>query len=201
MSLIHPQYVHALSPDVGVIPLASGRLAKRLKLLPRKYAPELRVGQPIGTMGYPSEHDDPYQAVSLATFKDGTISVLRPYSSLEASVTPANARIVQHNLDLSKGTSGSPIFDVNGYVVAVNNAGIDLRVYDSNTKKWVWVDSGNVGWGIRVDEVWRVIDLIATVSSSARFEAAPDASPALTPYRAFPENWNGKTIAPDSLGK
>ena len=198
LAVTHPQYIHARSPDVGVIPIASGRtLAKRLNFLPQQHVTELRVGQPIGTLGFPGEHsDNPYQVVPLATFKDGTISVLRPYSNLETSVTPAIAKIVQHNLDLSKGTSGSPIFDVNGYVVAVNNAGIDRRVYDSNIEKWVWIDSGNVGWGIRVDEVWGLIDLIEAAASSTTLKAAPDVIPAPAQYQPFPENWNGTTVAP-----
>ena len=45
--------------------------------------------------------------------------------------TASDSYVVQHNLDLSGGTSGSPIFDDSGQVVAINNAGIEADVADA----------------------------------------------------------------------
>ena len=123
----HPGFDGPYSPDVAVIPFQSGQVRKVLRLLPRGFASNLRVGQPVATMGYPAELSDRQDLAPIATFKDGTISALRPYQINDPG---APRLIVQHNLDLSKGTSGSAIFDVNGFVVAVNNAGIDRYVYD-----------------------------------------------------------------------
>ena len=73
-------------------------------------------------------------------------------------MTSANSKIVQHNLDLSPGTSGSPIFDRYGWVIAVNNAGTSALGIDIHTGELTRIPTGNIGFGIRVDEVWDFID-------------------------------------------
>lgn len=205
---IHPDYDgNTLSPDVGVFFLDAGTFTHEqlLPLLPRILAPYLRVGQPIGTMGFPGEISDPSTTVPIATFKDGTISALRPFHNL--SPTPENSRFVQHNLDLSAGTSGSPIFDHRGFVIAVNNAGTDRLVYDQRTGRPERIPSGNIGFGIRVDEIWRVVDdtIIHPEDAAARrtlrasgFSARviPGREYPSPDYQPFPDNWNGETIAP-----
>ena len=149
-------------------------------------------------MGYPHETYDHFQRdrAPVPTFKDGTISAFRTYEINDPNDGPSNTKIVQHNLDLSKGTSGSAIFDVNGFVVAINNAGIDRYVYDLSSNSWVWLDSGNVGWSVRVDELWSLIDLVGT---SSKFQVVASAAPALPKYEAFPENWDGTTVAPSTV--
>ena len=66
-------------------------------------------------------------------------------------------------MDLSGGTSGSPIFDHEGWVIAVNNAGTEKLVIDLNTGAPARVPSGNIGFGIRADEMW---DFIAMFESA-----------------------------------
>ena len=174
-------------------------------MLPRALAPLIRVGQPIGTMGFPGEISDPFATVPIATFKDGTISALRPFHNL--SPTPENSRFVQHNLDLSAGTSGSPVFDHNGWVLAINNAGTDRIVFDQITGSPQAIRSGNIGFGIRVDEIWRVIDdtIIVPKETAARRTAKAAVLPVpLLPvpeypypeYQPYPENWDGETLSP-----
>ena len=159
--LLNEYYIHldydgtTSSPDVAAFFVdAEFTHAQLLPLLPRALAPYIRVGQPIGTMGFPGEISDPFATVPIATFKDGTISALRPFHNL--SPTPENSRFVQHNLDLSAGTSGSPVFDHSGWVIAINNAGTDRIVFDQITGRPQRIPSGNLGFGIRVDELWRV---------------------------------------------
>ena len=128
-------------------------------------AKELRVGQPVATMGFPGEIEELNTTVPLATFKDGTISALRPFRQDVVPVRPENNRLLQHNLDLSPGTSGSPIFDHEGWIVAVNNAGTETLVIDQKSGMPRRVPSGNIGFGIRVDEVWDFIEWLDAASA------------------------------------
>ena len=100
---------------------------------------------------------------------------------------------MQHNLDLSGGTSGSAIFDHNGYIVAVNYGGIETVIGDPDApEEGIWIPTGNIGFAIRVDEVWKLIDLIDAGALQAEVAASPRAS-VHGIYRGFPEDWNGKT--------
>jgi hypothetical protein len=154
------------------------------------------VGQPIGTLGLPGELEELYGMLPVATFKDGTISALRPYSPDEPAITPANSRLVQHNLDTTGGTSGSPIFDHRGFIIAVNFAGYGVPVFVPGPDGMdLDLIPMNLGLAIRVDEVWAMVDLIdaeATPPSTPPGSAYPFDS-----YQAFPENWNGVTRGPD----
>ena len=156
--LVHPEYTGADSPDVAVIGTRT-ELTDFLHFLPRQSAAQLRVGQPIGTLGFPGEVHH-YRTAPSATFKDGTISALRPFPLLETSITPGNTTLVQHNLDLSGSASGGPVIDHNGWVIAVNNAGTERLVFDSRTGQPERVPTGTSGFGIRVDEVWDLVDVI-----------------------------------------
>ena len=200
--LYHPGYDpereagEAWTPDLAVFRIEAS-LNDVPQLLPRDLATQLRVGQPIGTLGLPGHLESLYGTVPVATFKDGTISALRPYSPDEPAVTPENSFLVQHNLDTTRGTSGSAIFDHRGFIIAVNFAGYGMRIVvpdpygepgDMEVRRYF------IPLNFRVDEVWTLVDMIDA-------EAEP-ATPAgrdypFDSYRAFPENWNGLTRVPD----
>jgi hypothetical protein len=194
-SLMHPEYDPEVfdSPDLAAFRVEA-ELTGAPALLPRALVTELRVGQPVGTFGFPGELADPETAVPIATFKDGTISALRPYSALTENITPENSLVVQHNLDSSGGTSGSAIFDHNGFIVAVNYGGAVTVIGDPEDapEDVVIIPTGNLGFAIRVDEVWRLVDLIDAGALPAEV-ATPATGPVHGPYRGFPENWNGNT--------
>ena len=196
LSIIHPEYDGSLeTPDVAALRIDAS-LSPVPSFLPRELATELRVGQPLGTLGFPAAIATPYKVVPVATFKDGVISALRPYSVEAESVTSENSRIVQHNLDLSPGTSGSAIFDHKGFIVAVNSAGtvisVEATLPDGETEI-VLLPTGNIGLAIRVDDVWSLIDAIDAEASqpvAAEISEYPHRS-----YHAFPERWNGTTTS------
>ena len=149
---------------------------------------------PSAPWGFPKETTYFGPVVPIATFKDGTISALLPYSALNESVTPENSLIVQHNLDASGGTSGSAIFDHNGYIVAVN-FGSAVTIFgdpEEAPEEIVVIPTGNIGFAIRVDEVWKLIDLIDAGALQAEVAASTQDS-VHGIYRGFPEDWNGKT--------
>ena len=194
----HPSYDGTtLSPDVAML-LISEEFTSVPSFLPRDFASGLRVGQPIATMGFPGEIEALNTTVPIASFKDGTISALRPFNPTTTSVTAANNKYVQHNLDLSGGTSGSPIFDHEGWIVAINNSGTESLVFDQNTGAPTRVPTGNIGFGIRIDEVWEMIDIITAnkpvaLPLSSHQQERFDRSDV---YLPFPINWDGTTIYP-----
>ena len=199
--LYHPGYDPELdlegasrTPDLAVFRIEAS-LHDVPQLLPRHLVTQLRVGQPIGTLGLPGELDELYGTLPVATFKDGTISALRPYSPDEPAVTPENSRLLQHNLDTTGGTSGSAIFDHRGFIIAVNFAGygVGIRVPqpDDMEVRWYFIPM-NLGVAVRVDEVWAMVDLIDAEVPTPPARAYPFDS-----YQAFPENWNGVTRGPE----
>ena len=198
--LYHPGYDPereiggAWSPDLAVFRIEAS-LHDVPQLLPRHLVTQLRVGQPIGTLGLPGVLGELYGTVPVATFKDGTISALRPYSPDEPAITPENSRLLQHNLDTTGGTSGSAIFDHRGFIIAVNFAGygIGIRVPqpDDMEVRRYFIPM-NLGVAVRVDEVWAMVDLIDAEAPTPSGRDYPFAS-----YQAFPENWNGVTRGPE----
>ena len=199
---VHPEYNGStLSPDVAFL-LVGETESPVPAFIPQEFADDLRVGEPIGTIGFPGEVAGINTTVPIGTFKDGTISALRPYSPNTPIVSPANNKMVQHNLDLSGGTSGSPIFDHLGWIIAVNNSGTEELVIDAVTGEPARVPTGNIGFGIRADEVWSFIDWLG----SGKPIALPKPVPPRWPrgmvgyhhevYQPFPPNWDGTTILP-----
>ncbi len=188
---IHPEYDPELlhSPDLAVFHLDGGSFRDVPSFLPRELASGLQAGQPVGTLGFPGEITA-LEAVPIATFKDGTISALRPYDFEETQVTLENSKLVQFNLGQTGGTSGSPVFDHEGFIVAVSCCGVGVVVVDEEGFPVV-IPIGDLDFGIRVDEAWSLIDLIEAGG------AAPAAGTRVYPhatYRAYPKDWNRQTI-------
>ena len=149
---VHPAYDGtAGSPDAALLTI-DANLTQTPFFLPRDQVQGLQAGQPIGTIGFLEELSEESVNVPIATFKDGTISSLRPFA--DEVPTPANSRVIQHNLDLSGRTSGNLIFDHQGYIIAMNFAGIFRVAYDQRTGKPTRVVNENPGLALRVDELW-----------------------------------------------
>ena len=193
---VHPEYeeepVDGDSPDLAVFQVDGLTVRDVPSFLPRAFATGLRVGQPVGTLGFPGELTHPFEAVPIATFKEGTISALRPYQPDAAEVTPENSKVVQFNLGQTGGTSGSPVFDHEGFIVAVSFAGIAQPVVDPEGTPSL-VPIGDLDFGIRVDEVWTLIDQVEAAGNPSAAGARGYPHPT---YRAYPDAWSGSTPAP-----
>lgn len=200
---LHPDYDGTVgTPDVGVL-VVDEQFTHVPSFLPLDRVKDLRVGQPIASIGFPGEINDPYSSVPIATFKDGTVSALRSFS--DGIVTPENSRVIQHNLDTSGGTSGSLLFDHEGFIIGINHATFESLVFDQHTGKPQRVPVSSLGFGIRVDEMWRLYDLtrarrtVPDLSGrrvSTSLELVPSRDYPHATYQPFPENWNGETILP-----
>ncbi len=201
---VHPDYDGtAGSPDAALL-IIDAELTDLPFFLPRDQAQGLQVGQPVGTIGFLEELSGESVTVPIATFRGGTIGALRPFA--DAVPTPANSRIIQHDLDLSGRTSGSLVFDHTGYIVGMNFAGIYRVGYDEQTGMPTRVPSENPGLAVRVDELWRLYDLASGGGRVLPSESGSgvDVPVVLVPeqdyphdaYMAFPDNWNGGTLLP-----
>ena len=201
--LIHPAYdpteVVGDTPDVGIFFLDDNLSGEEdvLSLIPREHVDGLRIGQPVATLGFPGELEftgrDADNTVN-ATFKEGTISALRIRGSGDAEYVQ-----VQYNFNATGGTSGSPVFDQYGWVIAINSSGIEARVTDTDGDL-VRIGVGSLDFGMRVDAIWDFIECCTTPAAMPlRDGGRPlhQRTYPFTEYQPFPENWNGETIAPD----
>lgn len=173
--------------DVGLLRI-DGSWDVGLDLLPRDMVDDLDIGQPVGTLGFPAvltRLDRRAERPPAATFKDGVVSALRLVDGGEAPHVE-----VQYNFDTTGGTSGSPVFDHNGWVVAVNHAGIETRVPHVDGDP-VRIGLGSHDFGIRVDEVWDLIAHLEPGDQPIAAQAFPRRYSGS--YRPFPENWSGET--------
>ncbi len=177
------------SPDVALLLLEEEVPGPLPALLPREFGEGLRVGQPLGTLGYPALLARETFRIVLPTFKDGTLSALRPFDYEDSDDT--DIRMVLHyNLLTEGGTSGSPVFDHNGYIIGINYAGITRMLPDSDGNVIFQTETSH-DFGIHVEALWQMIDQVGEAPAVAARMATSD-----RPYEALPENWNGETIAP-----
>lgn len=201
---VHPDYDGTVgSPDVALL-IIDANLTNLPFFLPRDQVQGLQVGQPVGTIGFLEELSGEPVTVPIATFKDGTISALRPFA--DEVPTPANSKVIQHNLDLSGRTSGSLIFDHSGYIIGMNFAGIFRVVYDDRTGKPTRIPTENPGRAVRVDELWRLYDLASGAGravsgvSARRLDVpvvlVPEQAYPHASYQPFPDDWNGAAEVP-----
>ena len=156
----HPEYDGTVSsPDVMLVALhkdETKKFASYVNLVGFRDAKELNVGDEIGTIGFPGdlESSQSRSAIrAIPTFKQGTISALRPYKTSFSSANPmgrVSNRIIQHDFNVTPGTSGSPIFNRRGEIVAINNA--------------VSKTEASLGFGIRADEIRQILQA-ATVDA------------------------------------
>gem|GEM_PF-2035508 len=153
---VHPGYnnLNPFSNDFAIFTVDTSDLGDYVSLpaSPGLYH-SLKAGLPVGTLGFPGELStsdlDGYQPI--ATFKDGTISALRPYDQRFTSQSVDSNVIIQYNFSTTGGTSGSPVFLNDGSTIAINNSEIAVIVRDINDN-YVRIGLGDINFGIRLDQ-------------------------------------------------
>ena len=171
---VHPDYdpERILStPDMGVL-VVDCNLPTAVPVADDQTLYDLALLDDVSLCGFPG--DVTLVDIALgssrprATCLTGTITGFRPFNLNEAT-TPQNAAIVQHDIQTSGGTSGGPVFDQLGRVVAINSAGTTDPTASNR-------------FAIRIDEVWPFLDdiesgLVAPVELvTATFGECPNRS-------------------------
>jgi S1-C subfamily serine protease len=108
----------AITPDVGWLQI-DGTLPSHVTLATAAEYQALATGDPIFTYGFPGRLADP--SAPEATFVQGVVGRVTGLDGQAGAV--AAERLIQHSAFTSGGTSGSPIFNAAGHVVAVNTGG------------------------------------------------------------------------------
>ena len=193
-AIIHEDYAEtgttdaSYSPDVALLLLEEEVPGPLPALLPREFGGDLRIGQPLGSLGFPGDLAGETGLLVLPTFKEGTLSALRPFYTGDFDGINTGM-LLHHNLQIEGGTSGSPIFDHNGYIVGINYAGIENRVPDEDGNI-VRIETSH-GFGIHVEALWQMIDQVGESPAVTARVAVSDGS-----YAPFPAGWDVDTIAP-----
>jgi S1-C subfamily serine protease len=108
----------SITPDVGWLSVDE-TLPKDVTMAQKGEYQALAVGDSIFSYGFPGRLAD--VTAPEATFMEGVIGRITTLDGRLGAV--AETRLIQHSAFTSGGTSGSPIFDVEGRVVAVNTGG------------------------------------------------------------------------------
>jgi hypothetical protein len=148
----HPDWNRSVdSPDVAVVRIFTrGQpLSPVLELADEETLYNLTSGVPIALMGFPGQTID--LQLPVASFVSGTIG--RQTDFANRPVPPMQAALLQHSIPTQAGTSGSPIFDTEGRVVAVHHAG----VYSIDSNGRLVAPIVGLSYGIRTDKLREVL--------------------------------------------
>ena len=119
---MHPAYregdANSLTPDVGVVTI-SGRAAVVLELATAAELAAAGAGDDVYLIGFPGRLMDAQNPA--ATFLAAHIGRITSSSGRPGAF--AEAWLVQHDAPTTQGTSGCPVFNAGGKVLAVNAGG------------------------------------------------------------------------------
>jgi S1-C subfamily serine protease len=188
---VHPLYDTSKTEtyDFGAVTV-NGKMTKVIQIESQENLLSLSAGIEVASIGFPGELNFMSSQNPVATFKDGTISAVRAFGGTVA--TPTNSYYIQYNLSLSGGTSGSPVFNRSGKVVAVNNSGIEVLVYSEATGTWERIPQSSLNFGIRADLISATLTTSKTLFSSLK--------PAIVTYEFINGTWAELQLTFKNLG-
>ncbi len=147
----HPGYrqsdQNALTPDVGIA-VINGKAAVVLTLASQQELAAMGAGDDLYLIGFPGRLMEPSHPQ--ATFLTGHVGRITNASGRPGSF--ADDWLVQHDAQTTHGTSGSPVFNGKGHVVAVN-AGSYLEGDEETVsgRKTEVVRASPYKFGMRID--------------------------------------------------
>jgi S1-C subfamily serine protease len=153
----HPGYDPASTrptADVGLLHI-KGSMGDLVTLADASELEDVRPGVPIFVFGFPGDLNDVRSPV--ATLTEGVIGRLTTFDGKQGDASAQS--LIQHSAFVTKGTSGSPVFDRNGRVVAVNSGyyqgksrvRIDDLVTGETKEAEVSRDLSGYSFSVRVD--------------------------------------------------
>ncbi len=140
-----------ISPDVGWLRLESdAALGTKVTLAPAAEYLAIGTGDAMYTYGFPGRLSD--ATAPEATFVEGVVGRITGIDGRVGDVK--EAKLIQHSAFTSGGTSGSPIFNGAGHVVAVNTGGYaEESSAGKATEQVVSRSLPGYNFGMRVDLV------------------------------------------------
>jgi V8-like Glu-specific endopeptidase len=120
----HPKYRHEadkITPDVGLFQLEEGEAPATVVLAEKDELKQLGTGDALFAIGFPGRTMN--ESSPLATFMPTSVGRVTDANG-EKPETYADGWLIQHEGQTTPGTSGSPIFDAQGHVVAINAGGL-----------------------------------------------------------------------------
>lgn len=120
----HPKYKHngmQITPDVGLFTLEDDDAPTTVKLADRKGLEKIGPGDALFVIGFPGRTMD--EASPVAVFMFSHVGRVTDAAGQKAE-SFGDAWLIQHEGQTTPGTSGSPIFDSEGRVVAINAGGL-----------------------------------------------------------------------------
>jgi V8-like Glu-specific endopeptidase len=143
-----------ITPDVGWLKVGGDKPLKSLvSLAPAGEYQQLGTGDLMFTYGFPGRLSD--AAAPEATFVEGVVGRITTIDGRVGDVK--DTKLIQHSAFTSGGTSGSPIFDGVGHVVAVNTGAYAEATAGAGSQAVVSRSLPGYNFGMRVDLVEQLL--------------------------------------------
>lgn len=154
---MHPRYEAdaPASPDVGLLRI-QGQTPSQVRLASMSRLHQLAAGDDVFVLGFPSvlaEGAPPVSGVS-----SGVVGRVTQFDGTPAD--PPLRHLVSHSALSDEGTAGSPVYDHDGNVVAVNGGNIRARrrVTDTGSRVTRTVEGdAPYAWAVRVDLLMQIL--------------------------------------------
>jgi V8-like Glu-specific endopeptidase len=150
---IHPGYdsTAKYTYDFAIVTIKKGTLTDTCLFETNSNLNSLMVGCHIATIGFPGETNDLNTVNPTATYKSGTVSALRPFVPDKTPSNNLTNVVIQHNFNTTGGTSGSPVFNKQGKVIAIHKSG-EYEWIKNIDSSWTRIPVGSLGYSIRIDQ-------------------------------------------------
>jgi V8-like Glu-specific endopeptidase len=120
----HPKYRHEsdkITPDVGLFLLEEGEAPATVEVAEKDELKKLGTGDGLYVIGFPGRTMN--ESSPVATFMASHVGRVTDANG-EKAESYGDGWLIQHEGQTTPGTSGSPIFDSQGHVVAINAGGL-----------------------------------------------------------------------------